>query len=354
MTSQASSIDQHEPIARIYLYPVVNPDLVESQNPYVKELGDSLSKDSVIVNDELNKIGVLDLFRFLFKANLYLFNWIEDLPNYRYGKIQVVFFVLFTLINKLLGNKVIWMLHNKYTHDRSNNFWTNFMFKWMMKHSDVIITHSSAGLDFAREKYPKYAHKVKFIMHPVKESLPAINSQKEYDILFWGTIWPYKGLVKFLEYVKSSGNSDKFKILIAGRCFDDEYRTQLERYLSSKVVFKEGFYDFSELSALASKSRFIIFTHSSSSVLSSGALMDSVRMGARIIGPNHGAFKDLKFLNFISLYDSYDDIIELLSQTEQEDLDFNKEFDGFYHENNWESFGNKMKVLLNGPMSELL
>ena len=191
---------------RLYFYPKLDYRELRSKNSYVLDLENVLNKNVEVVNKSNNSKGVLDFFKFLFKVDAYLFNWIEDLPIYRFGKIQVLVFLIFTCLSKMRGVKFVWILHNKYSHDFGENRWTNLMFSWMMKYSDLIITHSSAGVAFGKEQYPKHARKIKYLPHPVKESLllgseSNANTKKRYnyDFLFWGTILPYKGILKFLK-----------------------------------------------------------------------------------------------------------------------------------------------------------
>ena len=58
------------------------------------------------------------------------------------------------------------------------------------------------------------------------------------------------------------------------------------------------------------------------SVLSSTALMYSLGHGANIIGPNVGAFRDLKEFNLINTYESCDDLQKV--QINENRVDLNK------------------------------
>ena len=278
----------------IYFYPKIDYKIVDPPNPYIFNLENSLSKKYNIVNKNYNKIGVLDFFRYFFKADLFLFNWIEDLPSYRLGKFQIIVFVLFIYCAKFFGRKIWWTLHNTYSHDISKNKWTDFMYKLLIKNSDLILTHSKSGIDFIKENHSLYSSKIKFITHPIQEILPESQiEEKIFDFLIWGAISPYKGILEFLKYINESHAFSKFKILIIGRCFDKEYKTEMNKYLTKNIIHHDNFYEFKEIANFAKKTKFILFTHKSASVLSSGSLMDSIRMRSIIIGPNLGAFKDL-------------------------------------------------------------
>lgn len=333
---------------KIYIYPQFDYTTADSPNPYIVDFQRALSSHYKIVNKQSNHIGVLDFFNYLFKADIYILNWIEDLPIYKYGKIQILFFLLFLGISKLINKKIIWVLHNKYSHFTSKNSWTDFMYSVLMKYSDLIITHSREGISFTKENYFSYVNKVKYINHPIRELIVKTpQKEKEYDFLIWGTIQPYKGILEFLKFLDTN-ETTSFKILIAGKCFDKHYKKDITSLLSNNITFKDEFFTMDEIAEMAGYCEFILFVHNAISVLSSGALMDSIRMGVKIIGPHRGAFKDLSTLSFINTYKNYKDIPVLHKKYGGENAKINaKEHNEFYMRNNWETFGNRMHLEIN-------
>ena len=79
-----------------------------------------------------------------------------------------------------------------------------------------------------------------------------------------------------------------------------------------------------------------MFTYKGKSVLSSAALMYSLGHGANIIGPNVGAFRDLKEFNLINTYESYDDLLKKV-QINENRVDLNK-LNKFIEDNSWKNF----------------
>jgi len=331
---------------KIYFHPKMDNETVLSPNPYILDFQDALSKNFVIVNRKYNRRGVLDFFRYIFKTDIYILNWIENVPTLRYGKLQVIVFQFFILLCQIMDKKLIWILHNKYSHSLAKNPWTDLMFSVMMKHSDLILTHSKSGIDFGQEFYPKKAHKIKYIFHPIKQVFPKnLNSKKDYDFLIWGSISPYKGVLEFLHFVNQNKNFSYMKILIVGKCFDDSYKNKLEPYFSNMIILKDNFFKIEEVAEFASQSRFILFTYKATSVLSSGSLIDSIRMNSRIIVPDIGAFKDLKSLSFIDTYNDFEDILAIHKKYEVEKAPINsQEHLEFYEKNTWETFGDIMHL----------
>ena len=322
---------------KIYLYPKVYP----TENPYISNLEKALNSHFIVVNRKNNTKGVLDLFRYFFKADIFYFNWIENIPSRKFGKAQVVIFVVFLFLIKALGKKVIWTLHNKYSHEKADCRWTDFMYSLMFRRSDFILTHSGEGIDFAEKKYPKDAEKVKYYIHPVTRLYPVRTAKDPvYDFLIWGTIWPYKGIVEFLKFLKDAG--EKPSICLAGICVNEEMKNTLGPWLSDNIVHIDRFLGFDEIADLANKSRFTLFTYATGSVLSSGSLMDSIAMGSVVIGPDAGAFRDLSSYGFVKTYKRYEDIIEILKTYGQAYSDGNKNIESFWEENNWDKFGNRL------------
>lgn len=328
---------------RIYMYPKNDYETLESPNPYVLNVEKSLSEKHRIINEKPNTSGVFEFFTYLFKSDVYFFNWIEDVSVKRYGKIQAILFPVFLVVARVFQRKIIWVLHNLYSHEKRNRSWTRFGFKLMIRHSDLIITHSKEGVEFVRKNFPRQQSKVKYIIHPVDELLISdIRVEKKYDILIWGTIHPYKGVIEFLDYVLESEELKKHKILISGICPHDNLKMKLISRLNERIEHRDGFFDIEEIAEMTNQSRYTLFTYNSSSILSSGSLMDSIRMGAMIIGPDKGAFRDLKANCFIKSYKNYEElkhIIEEITDKEEERL---SEIKKFCLENSWIRFGKKL------------
>ncbi|MBK9492568.1 MAG: glycosyltransferase [Haliscomenobacter sp.] len=331
----------------VYFYPKINYESTQSPNPYIFHFEKALERHYHLVNKQYNKNGILDFFKYFFKTDVYILNWIEDLPLYRFGKIQTLFFTVFLFFARIAGKKIVWVLHNKYSHFTQDSFWTKLMFGLLMRHSELILTHSSSGVDFVQEDYPRFVHKIKYFIHPILPAFsPIASSKKQYDLFIWGTLHPYKGVLEFLKYLKESFKPFSLKIFICGRCFDEVYKKELMRYIPDGVEYEDKFYELEDIRNFAQQSKYVLFTHKPTSVLSSGALMDAIRMGAKIIGPNFGAFRDLKSSGLVRTYDNYDDIRTILNEDQVDQALDLSGLDQFFCENSWEAFGDKLKLAL--------
>ena len=69
-----------------------------------------------------------------------------------------------------------------------------------------------------------------------------------------------------------------------------------------------GYIEFEELKHLIHNAGLVLFTYQKESVLSSGALMDSIGCSAKVLGPDTGAFRDLAAFDIVATYQSFDEI----------------------------------------------
>jgi hypothetical protein len=115
--------------------------------------------------------------------------------------------------------------------------------------------------------------------------------------------------------------------------------------LSDNITFEDELYELEKIAEFSAMSKFTLFTYNSRTVISSGALIDSIRMGAVIIGPNHGAFKDLSHYSFIKTYNSFDEIFRIYEEGPPDKIQEDKERKEFFEENNWDVFVQKLQKI---------
>lgn len=326
----------------IFLYPL-HQTFKGSPNPYMHHFRDALAKRGTIVNAKATHRGVLGLFIYFFKTDVFILNWIEFLSEKRFGNLQIYLFMFFCWFSKLFTKRIIWVLHNKGSHHGGSKYKTEKMFRILMKRSDCILTHSDSGKDFVNEYYPFAAEKVNVIIHPVQPPFDeSISESKDYDLLIWGSIHPYKGIDQFLEFIDSSSEFANYKILIVGKCFNSTYKENILNYTRDNIIFKDQIFSLNDISNFASKSKFVLFTYKSETILSSGVLMDTLRMDTQILGPDYAAFKDLKSFSCISTYSSFEDISSIIENYDSSKIWNYSQRWKFHEENSWDSFAIKV------------
>lgn len=336
---------------KIYIYPLSSKDEnLGLFNPYIDDLINSFSKFYEFVNkDRPSNFGIFDLLKYLGKTDYILFNWIEKLPTNRGGIIQTFFLYLIISFTKLLGTKIIWIMHNKISHSDEHIYLKRKIFRLMLKKADVIITHSSEGINYAKEILPGSEIKVHYFPHPVKNRRDSRKHKFNYDILIWGTISPYKGIDKYLSFLKQNNLENKYKTYIVGKSTSDEYFHKLTGLSDNNITIENRFISDEDLQLLISESRIVLFTYSKSSILSSGVLMDSLGFGANVIGPDVGAFADLDREGILKTYSNFEEIIPIINKqiekTESERDD--KKLIEFIKENSWDKLAEKTTKIIN-------
>jgi glycosyltransferase involved in cell wall biosynthesis len=228
-------------------------------------------------------------------------------------------------------------MHNIHPHEGEKAV-SRVVKRLMYKYANLIIAHSEEAKEYARRLSNK---KVVFMHHPVEYhfSPSTSNASKEYDILIWGSIEPYKGVLEFLEY--ASAHEVTSKILVVGSCKNANYLERIEVAISKapSIVFDNKRISFEEVGLLIRKSQFVVFPYISKSVSSSGALMDTLRLGGNVIGPNKGAFKDLSKDGICFVFDSFNEVFEIVRSRSKIE---SSKIDQFLKCNDWPIFVDKL------------
>lgn len=251
----------------------------------------------------------LGLLKKCIKADVFLFNWIENIggAKLRYLQFAIVCFA-FSII-RFRKAKISWTLHNIEPHE-GDGWISKFIRKYLFKHANLIVCHSMAAADYAR----KFAHgEVVYLCHPLQpmDVQHDVEIYSPTDLLIWGKILPYKGVPELLEN-RSVGTST-VKITIIGQCDDKELLRRINASLNSNVLFENRKIDFSELRDRIKAAKYVLFPYIGRSVSSSGALMDTIALGGTPLGPCVGAFKDLSKEGVCQTYNTYEEILDLLN-----------------------------------------
>ncbi len=312
------------------------PDLPGS--PYVSLFNNALKKYVNIINQGYpTKYGVLNILKYLLRLDIIFFNWIEDLPDKKGGYLQSIVLVFILNYMKARKKKIVWIMHNKLSHHKTNHKLKNFVFKLMLKKSDVIITHAREGIEYADKLMPGIGGKIHFIHHPLMKSAIILENSFKYDIIIWGKIMPYKGIDQFLKYLKDNSLHEKYKIYIAGSIYPDDYAYEILRYAGPNIIIENRFLTEEELNQRIAESKIILFTYNRDSILSSAALMDSLIYNRHIIGPSSGAFKDLAQEGIIYVYSDFGQLIKIIDEIKDREFSFEKRHQ-FMIQNNWQNF----------------
>lgn len=328
---------------KAYIYPISLYLDQTLPNPYLDNFMDVLGSTYEFLNREnpSNK-GILDLLIYFRKIDTIFLNWIEDLPDKRGGVFQAFFFMAMVYVLKMLKVKVIWVMHNKKSHYDSNKRLKGMLFRFVLRKSDLIITHAKEGLHYLEEYRVKNKEKGIYYPHPLFQKSLKMKADPSIDIFIWGSIIPYKGIDQFLSYLHEHQLDKKYRIVVAGKVKPPEYEETIKKYCNEQIQLDNRFVPEEEVKAYMSDSKSVLFTYIGSSVLSSGALMDSLSYGLNVLAPHVGAFKDAKEEGLIETFNSLDDLVislddYLISSENKKEL-----IKEFIRENDWIQFSKKV------------
>jgi glycosyltransferase involved in cell wall biosynthesis len=332
----------------VYFYPITTKANKITGNPYTDNFIESLRKYFTILNyTDASSIGILKTWKYLFKIDVLLVNWIEDLPDKKGGYIQSFYFFLLIFFLKIRKKKLVWILHNKFSHYPVNYRLKKQLFRFLIKQADLIVTHASEGVSFARSFSKRKSINIHYFPHPIIPVPQKQPADKEIDVLIWGAITPYKGIDQFLKFLSDNHLQTAYCIKIAGKIPSPAYEAELMKYKSETIQIEDSYIDREKLEDYIHKSKVVLFTYSSDSILSSGALIDTLALGATILGPNKGNFIDLNAKGMISVYNDYQELADKLGKLIQSNTCLSRQtLDNYYEETSWERFASELNKWL--------
>lgn len=327
----------------VYVYPNISRNLMGSNNPYIDHLKKALDENGFKVDLSATTNAFHDFLRKGFRADLVIFNWLENLPLRRLGLLQTIIAMGYLCVLKVRGIKIVWIKHNKTSHSEKWFVISRLIQRILNRYADHIVTHS-LDIDLTDTS------KLMYLPHPSNIGseavlLPDESEEPIIDLLIWGSLLPYKGVLEFLQFVENDACLRQLKIHVAGKCAP-EYLEQLKRFSNSNVTLDNQFIREEDLVKLFRKTRFILFTYKKKSVMSSGVLIDSLAACRKIIAPDCGAFSDMaQQHNFVHVYNDFSEIASFFRDHYREYKLSYKEVCTFVTENSWYNMGAKIKIL---------
>ena len=86
----------------IYIYPTYNPVRDKSGNLYIKYFHDAFKDQGYVISNNIGRAGIISIFANL-SSSIFIINWVDLIPNKRFGKIQFAVFVLGLCLLKMLN-----------------------------------------------------------------------------------------------------------------------------------------------------------------------------------------------------------------------------------------------------------
>lgn len=270
------------------------------------------------------------------RADVFLLSFVETIAFHKLAWIQQWMALAALRIMKIRRRKIIFIFHNPRPHKGETPI-SRRLTDAQLRQADAVIAHSREAATVARLRLAVLAEdpgKVCYIAHPVTpftgQAAPAVAP---FDILIWGDILPYKGV---LEFVREPALAESgLCVRIIGRCTDPVYARELEVSLPAGVSFENRRAPFEELASLSKAARYVLFPYLPGSVSSSGVLMDTLALGGTPVGPAIGAFSDLAEEGLCLTYASVEELFVILSGKQGIDPDRRT---AFIRKHSWEAF----------------
>lgn len=304
------------------------------------------------------------LLKHSFKADIFLLSFVETIAFHKLAFIQYLMVRLSFWVMRLRRGRIVFIFHNPRPH-KGENWMSRSLTRLQLTQACLVVSHSCETAAFARALLSEYGcspDKVRYICHPIVDPSAAaagpavdnaspgadssvaagsasasLESCASDEVLIWGNILPYKGVLEFVSSpaVRAAG----LKVRIVGRCKDASLASAIEKAVGqcngSEIVFENRAADFEELAKLIRSSRHVLFPYLPGSVSSSGVLMDTLSMGGNPVGPAIGAFADLARENVCQVYGSEVEMIEILKSDRRVNPDT---LSDFISRNSWQAY----------------
>ena len=164
-------------------------------NPYISDFIQTLEQNGMIIANPPHKNPLFSLIPQKTDSDAYIFHWLENVPDYKYGVLQTLAAIWLLFKIKLHNKKVIWFLHNKQPHIMKHRWSKKLLIHLLLRKADLIVTHATEGIKVVQDQYPKAVPRTIFLHHPTKNRIEEYMPQPaETDLLIWGNTVSYTHL----------------------------------------------------------------------------------------------------------------------------------------------------------------
>lgn len=340
---------------KIVVYPQQLGNAGLQSNPYICDFVAAMTAAGAQVANGPARNPLIGMLPRCLAGDALVLHWLENVPDYKHGAVQTVCALAMLAAARLTGHKVVWFLHNNRSHAASHQWQKRLITRALMRHSSLVVTHASQGLDALRSQCPERKGRAVWLHHPTKNRIAlarecrnaAAGGGPEADVLIWGTISPYKGVDQWLQYVVD--HQLPLRVRIVGHCGDAGLAGRIAELArrAPAATFINRSITFDQLAAEVARARFVLVPYAAESVLSSGILMDSLSVGAKVIGPDVGSFRDYAAepLLSVSTFRSLADVARIVAEDGGQPADLDG-YERFLDAHSWAHFAGQLTKLI--------
>lgn len=282
------------------------------QSPLVKVL----NQEGLIIlfPKKINKFPLLfPIFRSVLSSgakNLHM-HWIDRFAGFRAKNMYVsllksfLFVIDIFLIKSILKTKIIWTLHNKYSHECFHVNVERIIRNFFSNKVDAIICHCNQAKKEIHSEFGTPQNKIYVI--PIgnyidgykneiskEKALKYLNLKKEdFIYLNFGAIRPYKGIDKLINCFKTIEKNENVKLLIIGRPVNNQIKTDIikssKTFENIKLQFE--FVHDDDIQIYFNASDIVVFSFQK--LLGSAGILLAMSFGKPIIAPRLGCIIDI-------------------------------------------------------------
>ena len=342
------------------------PDFLK-KNFYQKLLKDALFRINIKLELPKYKTLFFPIFRNLiyYKNKIIHIHWIHEYAGFHEKNIFYIFlksfiFIFDIFLSKLfLRSKIIWTMHNLYSHDSKHLFIEKIIRKLFLRFVNECIVHCNYAKILLIHEFHYNPQKISIIPHgnyldcyenniSKKEARKFLNlNDDDFIFLNFGQIKYYKGIDLLIEVFKNYKNFLGVKLLIVGNT-----EINLLKELKNKcknlnnIIFNSKFIKDEDIQIYFNAADIIILPYRK--ILTSGAVYLAMSFAKPIIAPKLGCIPESLDENGNFLY--YPPNIEMLDSTIKNSLNVKEKLNEMGKYNlkkvmnfNWDMIARKTK-----------
>jgi beta-1,4-mannosyltransferase len=240
----------------------------------------------------------------LSKNDYLVLNFYEDIQK-KYGFYAVCYLgkLVRLICFRMKGIRIIWFVNNKVPHD-DNAFYAVKMMKHLVKMSEKVVVMCTESVDVIRNIDPvekDWKNKLIYLPHPSyigayteREAISQKQKSTDFNILFFGSIRPYKNVDLLIKTFKSMRYSD-IHLTIAGKVKTKEYADYITDLGEddARITLKLEYVSDEDICSLIAENDIVVLPFDTKTMLNSGSVILTCSCGSTFISPEIGTVKDL-------------------------------------------------------------
>lgn len=243
------------------------------------------------------------------KTKLIHMHWVEGYSGFSSkNKISsflkfVIFIFDINIVKYLLKAKIVWTIHNLYSHECTNQKFEKLGRKFFSKKVDAIIIHCKYAKEEFIKEFGALENKIHLIKHgnfncyenqiSKEKAREDLNfNSNNFIYLIFGSIRPYKGIINCIESFKKLRRNRNVKLLIAGKPINNQIKRDILNRIknSPNINFISEFITEDQIQVYFKASDIIVYSFKK--ILTSGGIFLAMSFGKPIIAPRLGCIPE--------------------------------------------------------------